>query len=83
MPTTLPAASVLDREFLAVRARLIDLAAVLDRIDRAEGSVDTDPRLAKIRRSLEVLAGDSPDRAQQVQIIFSLLYDENWQQKGI
>jgi hypothetical protein len=79
MPTSLPAAAVLDREFLAVRARLIDLAAALDRIDRAEGSVDGDQRLAKIRRSLEVLAGDATDRAQRLQIVFSLPYNENWQ----
>jgi hypothetical protein len=79
MPTSLPAATVLDREFLAVRARLIDLAAALDRIDRAEGDVVGDQRLAKIRRSLEVLAGDATDRAQRVQIVFSLPYNENWQ----
>jgi len=79
MPTSLPAATVLDREFLAVRARLIDLAAALDRIDRAEGDLDGDPRPANIRRSLEVLAGDATDRAQRVQIIFSLPYNENWQ----
>jgi hypothetical protein len=79
MPTSLPAAAVLDREFLAVRARLIDLAAALDRIDRAEGDVVGDQRLAKIRRSLEVLAGDATDRAQRVQIVFSLPYNENWQ----
>ena len=79
MSTSLPAATVLDREFLAVRARLIDLAAALDRIDRAEGSVEGDQRLARIRRSLEVLAGDATDRAQQVQIVFSLPYNENWQ----
>jgi hypothetical protein len=69
MPT---AAEVLDRDFLAIRCRLIELAAALDRIDRAPGSAMGDPRLAQIRRSLEILAGLSPDRAERVQMEFSL-----------
>jgi len=39
MMTHPPAGEVLDREFLALRARLIDLAAGLDRLDRADGSL--------------------------------------------
>ena len=34
----------LDREFLSFRAKLIDLAAALDRIDRSKGTPDEDPR---------------------------------------
>ena len=37
-------ANPLDREFLGVRCRLIELAASLDRIDRAGGASD-DPRM--------------------------------------
>ena len=40
MPT---AADVLDRDFLSMRCRLIELAAALDRIDRAQGSAADDP----------------------------------------
>jgi len=79
MPIPLFAAEVLDREFLAVRAKLIDVAATLDRIDRADGSVDDDPRPATIRQSLQILADDAPDRAEQIQLLFSLPYQENWQ----
>jgi hypothetical protein len=75
------AAGVLDREFLAMRSRLVDLAAALDRIDRAQGPVAADPRIERIRRSLGVLAGDSPGRAEQVQMIFSLPYKEDWRQQ--
>ena len=78
MTTVLSAADVLDREFLGVRAKLIEIAAVLDRIDRASGSVDEDPRLADVRRSLELLAGDRSDRAEQIQSFFSLPYQDNW-----
>lgn len=80
MPIPLDAAEVLNREFLEIRARLLHLAASLDRLDRAEGSVTSDPRLAKIREGLEILGGDEPDRAERIQLLFSRPYDSNWVQ---
>jgi hypothetical protein len=68
----------LDREFLGIRCRLIEMAAALDRIDRAGVAVAGDPRMAQIRRSLEILAGDAPDRAEQLQMVFSLPYEKEW-----
>ncbi|MGA2033068.1 MAG: hypothetical protein ABSG68_12485 [Thermoguttaceae bacterium] len=70
------ATQVLDREFLTVRARLIDLAAALDRIGRTAGPAPSDARLTQIRRSLQVLATDGPDRAEQIQMVFSLPYED-------
>ena len=78
MPIPMAAAEVLDREFLQLRARLIDVAAVLDRISRAEGSVADDARLDKIRRALRILAGDASVRAEELQSLFSLPYQEDW-----
>jgi hypothetical protein len=75
------APQVLDREYLAIRSRLIDLAAALDRIDRAEGPVAADPRIEKIHRSLDVLAGAAADRAERVQIVFSLPYKADWRKE--
>lgn len=73
------ALAVLNREFLTVRSKLVDVAAALDRIGRAGGACD-DPRVDQIRRSLELLAQprETADRAEQVQMIFSLPYDPNW-----
>jgi hypothetical protein len=79
MPIPMTAAEVLDREFLAIRTRLIDIAAMLDRIDRGEGATPQDRRIDQIRRSLDVLAGEEPGRAERLQLIFSLPYDEKWQ----
>ncbi len=65
---------ILDLYFPEVRAWLIQAAAVMDRLDRAEGpSMEADPRLDLYRRSLDVLAapGRSTDRAKRVQEIFS------------
>jgi hypothetical protein len=81
MSHILTACEVLDREFLAIRSKLIDLAAALDRIERAEGSVADDARLEKIRRSLGVLAAAAPDRAEQVQMIFSRAYEADWRKQ--
>jgi hypothetical protein len=67
-----PAGNMLDREFFGIRCRLIDLAASLDRIDRAGGHAADDPRLLQIRRSLETLAGNASDRAERIQLEFSL-----------
>jgi len=78
---TAPASEVLDRDFLEIRARLIDLGAMLDRLDRATGSVADDPRLRHIAESLEVLAGEGPGRAARVQELFSLPYDPDWRSR--
>lgn len=51
------------------RAKLIDLAAFLDRVDRAEG--DTDFRLNAFREALKELDGKEPERAKQVLLAFS------------
>jgi hypothetical protein len=79
--TPLPAKTALDSYFLDARARLLDLAAVLDRIGRGAGTAGAadDPRLAKIRQALDVLGDPSGGRAERVQKIFSLDYDPSWE----
>ncbi len=78
MPIPLDAPEVLHREFLEIRARLLHIAASLDRIDRADGSAAGDPRLDMIRRSLSILAGDAAERAEKIQLLFSRAYDADW-----
>ena len=78
MPSTPTASDLIDGELLGIRSRLIDLAATLDRIDRAEGAVADDPRLATIRQCLGVIADTKPGRAEQLQLLFSLPYKDDW-----
>jgi hypothetical protein len=73
------ASDVLNREFLEIRARILELAAALDRIDRAAGSVKPDPRVDRIESGLAALAPTGPGRAERVQMIFSLAYQDGWQ----
>jgi len=77
----LPAAKALDAFFFEARAKILDLAAFLDRIERGENAAEVgrDPRLAKVRRALETLLKDGDRRAEQVQQIFSLDYDPHWE----
>ena len=79
--TPLPAVQALDRYFLEARSKLLDLAAILDRIDRGQdaASMADDPRLDKIRQALEVLHDRSGGRAERIQQIFSLDYDPAWE----
>jgi hypothetical protein len=79
--TPLPAARALDTYFLEARSKLLDLAAILDRIGRGRdgASTDNDPRLQRIRQALEVLHDRSGGRAERIQRIFSLDYDAGWE----
>ncbi len=72
------AAEVLNRSFLETRSRLLDIAAALDRIDRAPGArvIEADPRLAALRQATAVLFDGRPDRAERVQMVFSQPYEE-------
>ena len=75
--TPLPAPDALERYFLEARCRLLDLAAILDRVDRG-GGLANDPRLARIRESLGLLLNAQPGRAERIQSLFSQDYDPNW-----
>lgn len=78
------ALEVLDREFLSLRCKIVEVAAALDRIARAGGECD-DPRIDQVRRSLELVVQprEAADRAEQVQLIFSLPYDPQWRQPRV
>lgn len=78
---SVPASQTLDREFLTLRARLIDLAAGFDRIGRGEGSLNEDPRWMQLRRAVDVLASQESSRAERMQMHFSLPYDPAWRDK--
>ncbi len=77
----LTAAEVLEREFLNIRAKILEVGALLDRLDRAEGTLDGDPRCERIRRALAVLSQSDTPRAEQIQMIFSLPFEDNWQEQ--
>ena len=82
MPSMMKTGAVLDRDFLEMRHRVLDLAAALDRIDRGQEApaVQDDPRLATLQRAIRVLTDGQGNRAERVQLVFSIPYDENWRE---
>lgn len=78
MAASAAAPDILNREFLEIRAKILELAAALDRVDRADGSVAADERFGRIKRGLAALAETNDGRAERVQLIFSLPYEETW-----
>ncbi len=72
---------ILDCEFLQIRAKILEVGAALDRVDRADGDVSGDQRMQLLRDAIELVASDGPHRAERIQLLFSREYDEAWQEK--
>lgn len=68
------AAQILDAYFLETRAKLLEIAANLDRLDRAPGAaaLASDPRRAFIHQALAILQSPAPNRAEQILRLYSL-----------
>src|SRR5215208_1832968 len=63
---------LLEEYFIEHRTKILDLAAFLDRLDRArEQDAGDDFRLTAFRQALEALSADTPSRIQAVQMILS------------
>jgi len=66
---TMTRQQVLDLYFMENRAKLIDLAAFLDRLDRASG--DADFRLDAFKEAMSELSSGQPERAKKVLLSLS------------
>lgn len=73
-------AEILDQEFLPTRAKILEIAAALDRVSRAEGAVVDDPRWMQLRGAIELVLEHANGRAEQVQLLFSQKYDPDWRE---
>jgi len=83
MLNTRDATEVVNHDFLETRSKIVEIAAVLDRIDRAPArpGEHPDPRLGQLRQAIEALLEPGPGRAETVQRIFSLEYDPGWRKR--
>ena len=77
--------AILDETFLEVRAKLLEVAATLDRIDRSADDGDplsesTTPRRKKLDDAIRILLSEGPDRAERLQLLFSREYESDWRQ---
>lgn len=69
---------VVDHGFLAARAKVLEIAAFLDRLDRAHEahSAQDDFRIRALRAAIQELSAAQPGRAARIQLIFSDLSTE-------
>jgi hypothetical protein len=75
------AEAILAEEFLQARSRILDLAAFLDRLERAPGSADEESRLRLLAEGLEILCDDEVNKARRIQLLMSRDYDPAWRKK--
>ncbi len=73
--------AVLEQEFLPLRARILEIAAGLDRLDRAAGDRGRDQRRERLEQAIRLLLEGAPSRAEQVQLLFSREYDDGWRKE--
>ena len=63
---------LIEEYFIEHRTKILDIAAYLDRLDRArEADAQDDFRLTAFRRALEVLSAPTRGRMQQIQMILT------------
>ncbi|MAT69318.1 MAG: hypothetical protein CMJ58_07300 [Planctomycetaceae bacterium] len=86
IPPARPVAATFENEFLPVRAKLLEVAAALDRLDRGAGELDeaAAARRALLVDAVQLLAqscdATHTDRAERLQLLFSRAYDADWRQ---
>ena len=68
----LSATELVDEYFIETRNRIIEVAAFLDRLDRADPSVaEQDFRVQALADAINVLAGAGPNRVREIQTLMS------------
>ncbi|TWU16347.1 hypothetical protein [Allorhodopirellula heiligendammensis] len=77
------AQTVLDECYLETRAKLLEVAAVLDRVDRAGATKspltgDAAAKREQIAEAIQILLLDTPTRAESIQQLFSRPFDPQW-----
>ena len=73
------AQQIVAEDFMIARARIVELAATLDRIERATGDVDDSKNMQLLMQGMQILCDDEVEKAKRVQLMMSRQYDPHWQ----
>ncbi len=73
------AQQIVAEDFMIARARIVELAATLDRIERASGNVDDSKNMQLLMQGMNILCDDEVEKAKRVQLLMSRHYDPEWQ----
>jgi len=71
IPSPLSPVQLVDEYFIENRNRLVEVAAFLDRLDRADPAIRRDFRVRALAEAIEVLSSESPDRVREIQMLMS------------
>lgn len=74
---------IFNETFLETRAKLLEVAATLDRIDRSSDdgeplSETAQPQRKLIDEAIQICVSNRSDRAERLQQLFSREYQSNW-----
>lgn len=70
--------AVVDREFLDIRSKVLQIGASLDRIERAGGELGSNPKTSLLLEIIKILSDDRGERAERIQLACSRPYDPKW-----
>lgn len=73
------AQQIVAEDFMIARARIVELAATLDRIERATGDVVDSKNMQLLMQGMHILCDDEVEKAKRVQLLMSRQYDPQWQ----
>lgn len=77
--------AIVAESFLEVRAKLLEVAATLDRIDRASELTplgdEAGQKRALLGEAVNILLADDQQRAARLQQLFSREYESDWRQQ--
>ena len=81
--TNRAANEILDESYLDIRAKLLEVAASFDRIDRASDdgsrlSGEAAEKREQLSEAVRLLLSEGPDRAERFQKLFSREYESQW-----
>lgn len=79
-PVDRSAQQVLEAELLPLRAKLLEVAAGLDRIERAVEPLPDAQTMDTFRTAIETLLRPGPNRAERIQLLFSRAYEDRWRE---
>jgi hypothetical protein len=71
---------ILEQEFLQIRAKILEVAAFLDRLETARDDVSQDPKLSRIVSGCTILTDEETDKAARLQLLFSREYQPDWRE---
>jgi len=80
-PTQRRAEQVLTEEFLLARSKILDLAATIDRLQRADGQIESSEKRELLEQGIKILLDDQGEKAKRVQLLMSRQYNPKWREQ--